>query len=171
MKIIVSKSLKGELVISAIRNKLCAGAVVDVSDDVCKNADVLWAKRKGLISFEGEVSEQGSPPLSGDQVEFTNVRKGGVTVSFLERTLSPLQKFILKRDDPNMDHAMKLVAAGYLSASDAIVATPPSEDESKKTVKKANTAKPTRKSFKRKKKESSDSGSNDFFGLMNAEVS
>lgn len=169
IKIKVSTELNGELVLSAIKAKLRPGAVLEISEDAAANADVLWAKKKGYISFDSEVGgEKSSATLSGDQVEFVNAMKGGVTIPFLGRTISAQQRFILKKDDKNMDKAMKLVEAGYLTCLD--VSSPaPSPAETPVKEKKA-AKKGSRKSFRRKKSGGEAEQSAEIFGLMNTEV-
>lgn len=169
IKVKVSTSLKGELVLSAIKAKLRPGSTVEISEEAAGHADVLWARKKGYISFDSSDDKvDSSPVLNGDEVEFVNARKGGVTISFLGRTLSSEQRFILKRGDPNMEKAMKMVAAGHLTCADVKVQAVESAVAPKQEKKSAK--KGSRGSFRRKKSGGEAQQSAEIFGLMNTEV-
>ena len=169
IKIRVSSELKGELVLSAIRAKLRPGSVLEISEDVAANADVLWAKKKGYIFFDSDAEGSSEPgSISGDQVEFTNSMKGGITIPFLGRTLSSQQCFILNKEDKNMEKAMKLVEAGYLTCSHA--SPIPSPVATTKTKEKKPVKKGAPKTLRRKKSGGEAENSAEIFGLMNTEV-
>jgi hypothetical protein len=167
IKIKISSELKGELVLSAIKSKLRPGSVVEISEEAAADADVLWAMKKGYISFNSASSKSAEASTnSGDQVEFINTMKGGVTIPFLGRTISAQQRFILKRGDKNMEKAMKIVEAGYLTCSDVPAASAaPAVVQEKKAPKKG-----TRKSFIIKNSAGEAEKSAEIFGLMNTEV-
>lgn len=169
IKITVSNSLKGELVLSAIKTRLRPGTTVEVTDEVASHADVLWARKKGYISFDAKSEDvKVSSSANSAEVEFMNARKGGVTIPFLGRTLSAEQRFILKKDDPNMEKAMKMVAAGHLSCS-AVQAVVSNETDAPAKEKKT-TKKGSRSSFRRKRSGGEAQQSAEIFGLMNTEV-
>jgi len=169
IKIRVSSELKGELVLSAIRAKLRAGSVVEISEDAAANADVLWAKKKGYISFDSDTADSAETRSSSEhQVEFINAMKGGVTIPFLGKTISSQQRFILNKDDKNMEKAMKLVEAGYLTCSN--LASIPSPSVAAKVQEKKPAKKGARKTFRRNKSGGEAEGSAEIFGLMNTEV-
>jgi hypothetical protein len=169
IKITVSPSLKGSLVLSAIRGKLCAGATFEITEDVAGDADVLWARRKGYISFgdSGDLVASAVQDASGE-LEFVNNMKGGLTVPFLGRTLSPGGRFILKHGDKSMDAAMKMVAAGYLSCSASADITI-HEGENAHSSDSSKPKKVAKKSTKRSRKKIQPS--DEMFDIMNTEVS
>jgi len=172
MKVIVSKTLKGELVLSSIKKKFKPGAVVDLPDELASHTDVLWAKKKGYISFDS-ADDGVSGKTSEDEIEFLNVKGGGIMVAFLKRTLSPNQRFILKKSDPNVETAMRLVSAGYLSCSSPLASVPSDAASEHGQAKKDKPSQPekkvTRKSFRAKKpKEAVVNDS--IFGMMNTEI-
>lgn len=170
IKVTVSPSLKGELVLSAIRAKLRPGAKIEISEETANDADVLWARKKGYISFDSaDDALKSTPAVSGDEIEFVNIMKGGVTIPFLGRTLSSQQRFILKKGDKNIDKAMKMVSAGYLTCSDVVPAAPSVAQETQIKEKKT-TKKGSRQSFRRKKSGGEAQQSAEIFGLMNTEV-
>lgn len=172
MKVIVSETLKGELVLSSIKKKFKPGAVVDLPDELASHADVLWAKKKGYISFDS-ADDGVSGKTSEDEIEFLNVKGGGIMVAFLKRTLAPNQRFILKKSDPNVETAMKLVSAGYLSCSSPLASAPSDAAGEHVCVKKEKPSQPekkvTRKSFRTKKSKAAVVDDS-IFGMMNTEI-
>ena len=169
MKVIVSETLKGELVLSSIKKKFKPGAVVDLPDELASHADVLWAKKKGYISFDS-ADDGVSGKTSEDEIEFLNVKGGGIMVAFLKRTLAPNQRFILKKSDPNVETAMKLVSAGYLSCSSPLASDAAGEHVCVKKEKPSQPEKKvTRKSFRTKKSKAAVVDDS-IFGMMNTEI-
>lgn len=165
MKITVSNNLKGELILSVIKAKLKPGSVIDIPNEIAEHADVLWAKKKGYISFESDSKDDAHS--ESDSVEFVNSKTSSITISFLGRVLSSNQKFILKKSDKNFEHAMRLVKAGHLTTCDSVV----SSIEKVASPQTKESIKPSRKSFKRKKSDKSTKTDDQIFDLMNTEVS
>jgi hypothetical protein len=172
MKVIVSKTLKGELILSSIKKKFKPGVVVDLPDELASHEDVLWAKKKGYISFDS-ADEGVSSKTSEDEIEFLNVKGGGIMVAFLKRTLAPNQRFILKKSDPNMETAMKLVSVGYLSCSSPLASVSSDAASEHECVNKdkqpQSEKKVTRKSFRTKKSKAAIVDDS-IFGMMNTEI-
>jgi len=172
MKVIVSETLKGELVLSSIKNKFKPGTVVDLPDEFAFHPSVLWAKKKGYISFDS-ANEDISSKTSEDEVEFSNAKSGGLTISFLKRTLAPKQCFILKKSDPNIETAMKLVSAGHLSCSSLVASVSSDAASDQKIAKKdkpSRSEKKVTRKVSRTKKSKEAVVDDSIFGIMNTEI-
>ena len=151
MKIKVSDSVKGEVIVKALGKTYKAGSVLEMTNEQFSEESTQWSIKKGILIPVGEFEKKEN---GGKKIK--NVHKNAVSLSSLRKTVNPNESIFVSAEDLENNQIQQVLAAGWFVYDSGVSTTEIKKSVEADSVSNKRAIKNSTKAYTVLKKISSD---------------